>query len=85
LGLFPLVFEGQPECIISGYPVIPWFYLHFVQMNSFEVFWKKARGLMSRYVIENRISKPEEIKAFNVENYSFESSLSTADEFVFVR
>jgi len=54
-------------------------------LKFFSVFGKKARGLMSRYVIENRISKPEEIKAFNVENYSFESSLSTADEFVFVR
>jgi len=55
------------------------------KFKFYPVFGKKARGLMSRYVIENRISDPEELKGFNVENYYFEESLSTENEFVFVR
>lgn len=30
---------------------------------------KKARGLMSRYIIQNRLTEPEAIKAFNLDNY----------------
>lgn len=55
------------------------------ELKFYPVFGKKARGLMTRYVIENRINEPEELKGFNVENYYFEESLSSDDEFVFVR
>jgi cytoplasmic iron level regulating protein YaaA (DUF328/UPF0246 family) len=55
------------------------------KLKFFSVFGKKARGLMARYVIENRISDPEQLKGFNLENYYYEESLSTRDEFVFVR
>lgn len=55
------------------------------ELKFYPVFGKKARGLMTRYVIENRINEPEELKGFNVENYYFQESLSSDDEFVFVR
>jgi cytoplasmic iron level regulating protein YaaA (DUF328/UPF0246 family) len=55
------------------------------QLKFYPVFGKKARGLMARYVIENRITDPEDLKGFDVENYVFDQSLSTEDEFVFVR
>jgi hypothetical protein len=35
-------------------------------------FAKKARGLMSRYIIENRLTKPEQLTAFNSEGYFFD-------------
>ncbi len=46
---------------------------------------KKARGLMSNYVIKNRIEKIEDIKAFNSEGYSFDKNQSTAHKIVFIR
>jgi len=46
---------------------------------------KKARGFMSRYIIENRLSNPEELKAFDVADYGFNADLSSENEFVFTR
>ncbi len=49
------------------------------------VYTKKARGLMCRFVIENRITCPDDLMAFRSENYIFEDSLSTTNNWVFVR
>ncbi|MEX3021343.1 peroxide stress protein YaaA [Kluyvera sp. STS39-E] len=46
---------------------------------------KKARGLMSRFIIENRLTKPAQLKEFNSEGYFYDVENSTADEFVFKR
>ena len=46
---------------------------------------KRARGLMTNFIIKNRISDAEKIKAFDVENYVYNSSLSTGQEWVFSR
>ena len=46
---------------------------------------KKARGLMSRYIIQNRISNIEDIKSFDVENYRFSEELSNENSWVFTR
>lgn len=46
---------------------------------------KKARGLMSAFIIKNKIDNVEDIKAFSEENYSFNSELSKEKEWVFVR
>jgi len=48
-------------------------------------FAKKARGLMSRYIIQEKINKPEDLKSFNLEGYSYNAKLSKADDFVFTR
>lgn len=53
------------------------------QMVSF--FAKRARGLMSRFIIQNQITDPEEIKAFDSEGYYFNNQLSKADNWVFTR
>lgn len=53
------------------------------QMVSF--FAKKARGLMSRFIILNNISDPEEIKAFDLEGYYFNNQLSNENDWVFTR
>ena len=46
---------------------------------------KKARGLMSRFIINNRIKNHEEIKKFNLEGYAFMKNLSNDKEWVFTR
>jgi len=53
------------------------------QMISF--FAKRARGLMSRFIIQNKISDPEEIKAFDLEGYYYNNQLSKGDNWVFTR
>jgi len=46
---------------------------------------KKARGLMVRYLIDNRIDDAEALKDFDTEGYGFEASLSRDNEWVFTR
>ncbi|MDE4978428.1 peroxide stress protein YaaA, partial [Francisella tularensis subsp. holarctica] len=37
---------------------------------------KKARGLMTRYILENRIENDSDIKKFNVAGYQFNPDFS---------
>ena len=46
---------------------------------------KKARGLMSRYIIENRLSNVEQLKQFELADYRFNQALSSDSELVFTR
>jgi cytoplasmic iron level regulating protein YaaA (DUF328/UPF0246 family) len=46
---------------------------------------KKARGLMSRYIIDNEITDPQAIKDFNIEGYGYDDSLSSDNNWVFSR
>jgi cytoplasmic iron level regulating protein YaaA (DUF328/UPF0246 family) len=46
---------------------------------------KRARGLMARYAVTQRVSKVEQLKKFNLEGYAFEASASEADRWVFRR
>ena len=46
---------------------------------------KKARGLMARYIIENQLQDPEQLKAFDVEGYYFDPISSQGNELVFKR
>ena len=48
-------------------------------------FAKKARGLMSAYIIKNKITDPEKIKRFKVAGYRFDRSQSSPKEWVFLR
>lgn len=49
------------------------------------VYAKKARGLMSRYIIENKILDVEGIKGFTVDGYEYNPSLTVANNWVFSR
>ena len=40
---------------------------------------------MARYIIEKRITKKEDLKNFNLDNYIYEKSLSSEKDFVFLR
>jgi cytoplasmic iron level regulating protein YaaA (DUF328/UPF0246 family) len=46
---------------------------------------KRARGLMARYVIENRINTPSKLSGFSLEGYRFSPEVSTEDKLVFRR
>lgn len=46
---------------------------------------KKARGMMARYIIDNKINSVEDLKKFDVAGYYFVPSESTDKELVFKR
>ena len=49
------------------------------------VYAKKARGMMLRFLLQNRINDPEYLKAFDDEGYYLNNDLSTPLEWVFCR
>lgn len=55
------------------------------QYKIISFYAKKARGMMSRFVISERIKHPDALKEFDVNGYRFDSAQSTADKFVFLR
>lgn len=54
--------------------------LKFISFNA-----KKARGLMAKYMIENKVSSITKLKAFNLDGYYYEESLSKDGLLTFVR
>ena len=46
---------------------------------------KKARGLMCRFIIQNRLERVEQLKEFDLGGYWFDATFSTEKEFVFKR
>ena len=53
------------------------------KMISF--FAKKARGMMVRFISENNLTNPEDLKAFNSDRYYFNNNLSNDKKWVFTR
>ena len=49
------------------------------------IFAKKARGMLSRYIIKNQLTNPEDIKSFNEDGYKFNKKLSNGNTWVFSR
>ena len=63
---------------------------HFRQEHAGEVRTlsfaaKRARGLLARFVIENRVERRDGLKAFNLEGYRFAHDQSSEMDFVFIR
>ena len=46
---------------------------------------KKARGLMARYIVENRLNQAEDLKSFNLDGYYYDAESSLKGELVFKR
>lgn len=55
------------------------------QYKIISFYAKKARGMMSRFVIEERINSPEALQAFDVKGYRYNREQSTPDKLVFLR
>jgi cytoplasmic iron level regulating protein YaaA (DUF328/UPF0246 family) len=49
------------------------------------LFAKKARGMMTNFIIKNHIDKPESLKDFDEEGYVFQPSLSNSSQWLFTR
>lgn len=48
-------------------------------------FAKRARGAMARFIVENRLTEPDDIKGFQTGGYAFDADLSEGDTWVFLR
>lgn len=55
------------------------------QYKTISIYAKKARGLMTRFIIKNNISNPEDLKAFDLDGYYFNNQLSSDLKPVFTR
>jgi cytoplasmic iron level regulating protein YaaA (DUF328/UPF0246 family) len=55
------------------------------QSKVISFYAKKARGLMARYAIDNRIDRAEALKGFDVDGYRFQAAASTDHEWTFSR
>ena len=49
------------------------------------IFAKKARGMMTDFIVRNRVETVDGLKDFNYENYKFDASASNESSFVFTR
>jgi cytoplasmic iron level regulating protein YaaA (DUF328/UPF0246 family) len=48
-------------------------------------FAKKARGMMARYIVEHRLTAPEQLKRFDTAGYAFDAKASKGPQLVFSR
>lgn len=55
------------------------------QYKIISFYAKKARGLMSAWLIRNRIDSPDAIESFDIDGYRFNSAMSEGDTLVFTR
>ncbi|MDA3930951.1 MAG: peroxide stress protein YaaA [Prolixibacteraceae bacterium] len=79
-------FSSIDKKILKHKVITPTFYQDLNEKKKMIVVYaKKARGMMVRFIIENKIEKVEDLKAFNTEGYYFDNKRSTIDNWVFMR
>lgn len=55
------------------------------EFKNISFFSKKARGLVARYIVDNKIKKYTDIQSFDSERYTYHPTLSNPNKFVFTR
>lgn len=55
------------------------------QYKVISFYAKKARGLMSRFIIQNQLSQTKQLTEFDLEGYQYDKARSQGNEFVFTR
>ena len=55
------------------------------QYKIISFFAKKARGMMSAYIIRERLKNPDAVKGFNTAGYVYNEAMSNPKEWVFTR
>lgn len=55
------------------------------ELKMIGFFAKKARGMMARFMLLNRIGDPEGLKDFDLEGYKFQPKISGENDWVFTR
>lgn len=81
-------FKALPKKALQAHVITPQFKEY--REGKFKVialYAKKARGAMARFIIENRIKQPENLRDFRWDGYMFHEELSNerAGDFVFTR
>lgn len=64
--------------------------IHFKEYKngSYQIiglFAKQARGMMTNFAIKKKITDPQQLKAFNLDNYEFAESMSSQKDWFFIR
>jgi len=70
----------KPRCVTAVFQEI-----RDGKPKTIGLYAKRARGLMARFVIANRIQSPEGLEAFAEDGYRFRPGLSVEDRMVFTR
>ncbi len=55
------------------------------KLKSIVVYLKMARGKLTRHIIRNRITDPEELKYFTWEGFSYHEELSTGNNWIYLQ
>jgi uncharacterized protein len=55
------------------------------QARNLMFFGKRARGLMARWIVDNRIDSADDLRDFNVEGYQYNKLQSTLEQMIFTR
>ena len=55
------------------------------QYKMISFYAKRARGLMSRFIVQNNIEKDEDLRAFDLDGYYYNNELSKDKNWVFTR
>ena len=55
------------------------------EFKTIAIFSKKARGMMTRFIIDNDINDINDIKSFNYDGYMFHRELSLGKDLIFTR
>ena len=55
------------------------------EFKTIAIFSKKARGMMTRFIVDNHIANISDIKLFDYDGYMFHEKLSTDKELIFTR
>lgn len=76
--------------ISSGKNYSRWIDIEFLdylrgEYKFITLYGKKARGMMARYIMKNKIDNPEDLKKFDYEGYMYSEDRSKTDKFVFIR
>ena len=53
--------------------------------ETIRTYAKVARGIMTRYILLNRVEDPEELKSFGWEGFTFNPELSDEERYFFTR
>lgn len=55
------------------------------EYKMIQFFAKKARGLMTAFILKNKITQPDQMKGFDYEGYAYNERFSEGDKWVFTR
>lgn len=79
-------FKAVKKQLIKGEVITPQFKdLKNGNYKIISFFAKRARGAMARYIIQNQLAQPEQLKKFDWQGYRFDASLTKGNEWVFSR